>query len=217
MPELKHATPGTTPATASLGETRVGTQAYRDVVAQAKSLLLAQELQRQARREQRWAELAAQLLQQLRAEGVAVISEEKLFVAAYHVVRGSHMAALSTAQSNDLRRVTRRVWTDWQQSRGIEEAITAEAASVSNSSEGRGSTVVVSDALDGGDRSSSPASAASCCDAPVLRAVECPRCFGQKGAYGEGGTRDEVVWFDCGQCEGEGTVPECESCGEVVS
>lgn len=187
----------------------------------ARQLLDSQELQRQERRERRWAELAEQLLQSQHAEGVAVVSEERLYVLAYQVVRGERMAALSTAQANDLRRVTRRVWTETHGTAcGIEEAATAEAASDSNSPDGRGSTAVVSGPLDGGDRSSSPATPTACCDAPVLRDVECPRCYGQKGAHGgnnDGGDRGELVWFDCGQCEGAGTVPQCESCGEVIS
>lgn len=38
--------------------------------------------------------------------------------------------------------------------------------------------------------------------------VECPRCYGEQGEWGEGGDRDEWVWFDCGLCEGKGTITE---------
>jgi hypothetical protein len=158
MPVRNDASPGTIPATTSLGETRRHSAPYREAVRQARQLLAAQESARRERRERRWAELAVQLLAAQHAQGVEDVSEERLFVLAYEVVRGDRTAALATPDSLALREVTRRVWLAQDpgesqvQPAGIEEAATAGDCSPSS---GTGATVVVSEARQPA-RSSSP-------------------------------------------------------------
>lgn len=202
MPDTQDVSPGATPATTSLGETRRHSAPYREAVRQARQLLAAQEAARRERRERRWAELAVQLLAAQHAQGVEDVSEERLFVLAYEVVRGDRSSALSTDQATALRAVTRRVWSE----------------SWPIGADGRPDYFAIGAKLARAEFAMLPVdpAPATCCDTPRIVTITCPKCEGDAYRPVRVSVGDPPEDAECPRCEGTGTILACDTCDTEV-